>query len=511
MHSESRMLKYALFATGLAGIVAEYILSTLASYFLGDSIFQWTIIVSTMLFSMGFGSRLSKYLNEHLLERFIFIEFILSILTSFSAILVYYIAAFTEAKAFFIYLLAILIGMLIGMEIPLVTRLNDKFEELRINIASVLEKDYYGSLLGGLFFAFVGLPILGLTYTPFLLGAINFLVAVILFLKLKHLIKRWMIAIQMTIGVVSIILIIGTIWAEPILLFGEQAKYKDKIVYQEQSRYQKIVITQWKENYWLYLDARTQLSSLDEWLYHEPLVHPAMELAVDAKDVLVFGGGDGCAVREVLKHSEVNSIILVDLDPAMTDLGKNHPVLTAINDSSLHSKKVSIVNNDAYAYLETCEDFFDVVIADLPDPRSIELGRLYSYDFYKSVYNHLRPNGAFITQATSPYYSTMAFRCIDTTMQEAGFNTARLHNQILTFGEWGWIIGSKQIDSERMKNILQSLTFNNLETKWLNTEAMHLMTSFGKPIFKIHQKPEVNTLLNPVLYQYYMKGNWDTY
>ena len=181
MKLKSNILKLSLFATGLSGIVAEYILSTLASYFLGDSIFQWTLIVSVMLFSMGLGSRLSRFLETDLLKKFIIIEFILSLLTSFSSLLAYTAAAYTVYTGIIIYSLSILIGLLIGMEIPLVVRLNDEFEALKVNISSVLENDYYGSLLGGLFFAFVGLPYLGLTYTPFILGGINFAVAIFLF------------------------------------------------------------------------------------------------------------------------------------------------------------------------------------------------------------------------------------------------------------------------------------------------------------------------------------------
>jgi len=162
---KSNILKLALFATGLSGIVAEYILATLATYFLGDSVFQWTMIISVMLFSMGLGSRLSKYFTSDLLKKFIIIEFSLSLLTSFSSLLVYTAAAYTIYKGLIIYGLSIIIGLLIGMEIPLVVRLNYEFQKLKVNIASVLENDYYGSLIGGMFFAFIGLPYLGLTNT----------------------------------------------------------------------------------------------------------------------------------------------------------------------------------------------------------------------------------------------------------------------------------------------------------------------------------------------------------
>lgn len=511
-HKKSNILKYALFATGLSGIVAEYILATLATYFLGNSVFQWTMIISIMLFSMGIGSRISKYLEVQLLKNFLLIEFSLSILTSFSAISIYFLSVFSSATGFFIYLLAIMIGILIGMEIPLVIRLNDTFEELKVNIATVMEKDYYGSFAGGLFFAFVGLPYLGLAYTPFILGSINFIVAVAVFLKLRKpfQIRGSSLISGMAFGI-SILLVAGFIFSKPIILYGEQVKYKDKIVYSEQSRYQKIVITQWKNNYWLFIDGNQQLSTLDEWLYHEPLVHPVMQLSELPQNVLILGGGDGCAVREVLKYREVQQITVVDIDPAMTALGQTHPVLTEVNQNALNHPKVNVVNRDAYQFLNDSQDYFDIIIADLPDPKTVELGRLYSLEFYQLCYRILRPRGLIVTQAGSPYYATQAFQCIEKTMTAAGFQTIPLHNQVLTMGEWGWILGSKSIPKLQLKAKLLKIDFNNIETRWINNEAMNLILSFGKPIFSEKSEIEVNTLINPRLYQYYLKGNWDIY
>ncbi len=506
-------LKLALFATGLSGIVAEYILSTLATYFLGDSVFQWTMIVSIMLFAMGLGSRLSKYLKSNLLQKFIIIEFTLSILTSFSSLLAYTAAAYTVYTGMIIYTMSILIGILIGMEIPLVIRINREFENLRINVASVMEKDYYGSLLGGLFFAFVGLPYLGLTYTPFVLGAINFIVALgLFFLVRSHLKKKLRLGLTGFALATAMLLTIGVTFATPVILYGEQQRYKDKIVYEKQSRYQRIVITQWQNNFWLYINGNQQLSSLDEAMYHEPLVHPAMSLSKNPQHILVLGGGDGCAVREILKYPQVAHITLVDLDPAMTDLGLHHPILVNMNEGALRNPKVSIINKDGYNYLEQTEAYYDMILVDLPDPKTVELGRLYSYEFYKLCNRHLRPNGILITQAGSPYYATRAFLCIDKTMRKAGFNTQQLHNQVLTLGEWGWILGAKGTAGLDIKSTLQNMRFENVKTAWLNHEAMSLITSFGKNIYAFTADTvEVNTIHNPVLYQYYLKGNWDLY
>ena len=509
---KSNILKIALFATGLSGIVAEYILSTLATYFLGNAVIQWTLIVSIMLFSMGLGSRISKQFEKDLLKKFVFVEFTLSILSAFSALIVYVIAAYTFYTGVIIYLLSIAIGLLIGMEIPMVIRLNAQFESLKVNVSSVLEKDYYGSLVGGIFFAFVGLPFLGLTYTPFILGSINFIVALLLLWLLWREVKPGSRRQLSVVGsTVAVILLAGFFVAQPIILFGEQKRYRDKIVYAEQSRYQKIVITQWKEDYWLFINGNQQLSTLDEVMYHEPLVHPAMSLHPHPQQVLILGGGDGCAAREVLKYKSVEKITLVDLDPAMTNLGQTHPVLTQLNEGSLNHEKVQVINQDAFIYIEKSHNFYDVVLIDLPDPKTVDLNQLYTKEFYQLLRRKLRPNGIVITQAGSPYFATKAFLCIEKTLKEAGFNTVKMHNQIVTLGEWGWVLGSTNQEID-LKERLQLKTFGDVQTEWINNEAMSLITSFGKSIYtETIDSVKVNRIHNPVLYQYYLKGNWDIY
>jgi spermidine synthase len=305
----------------------------------------------------------------------------------------------------------------------------------------------------------------------------------------------------------------GFFIAKPLVLHGEQKKYQDKIVYSEQTPYQRIIITQWKDDYWLYLNGNQQLCTRDEVMYHEPLVHPAMRLHPYPQNVLVLGGGDGCAVREVLKYPSVELVHLVDMDKAMTDLGKEHPVLKEINNNSLHHDKVKIINDDAYTWVNNSDMHYDVIIIDLPDPRSVELGRLYTFEFYRTCYRMLRPHGIVVTQAGSPYFATRAFLCVEKTMKKAGFNTAPIHNQVVTMGEWGWIIGQKsKTGNDDVVERLKNLHFKDIDTKWINNEAMGLITSFGKDIYLWDKKEvEINRIHHPVLYKYYLKGNWDLY
>jgi spermidine synthase len=196
----------------------------------------------------------------------------------------------------------------------------------------------------------------------------------------------------------------------------------------------------------------------------------------------------------------------------MTRLGLEHPVLQEMNLGALHHSKVKIVNDDAFHFLENTRQYYDVVIIDLPDPKSVELGRLYSMEFYKLAARQMRPNGVLITQAGSPYFATKAFRCIDRTMQASGFQTIPLHNQILTLGEWGWVLGVKTEQALALKERLHAMDFSGIETSWINREAMLLITSFGKDFFLPDSDSiRINTIHDPVLYRYYLDGNWDIY
>ncbi|MCV6631014.1 MAG: polyamine aminopropyltransferase [Flavobacteriaceae bacterium] len=515
LKKDSSVLKAAIFATGFSGIVAEYILSTLATYFIGNAVLQWTMIVSLMLFCMGLGSRLSKYIPRHLVWYFLLLELFLSMLVAFSSLMVYSMAAVSAYYGLLIYGLSMLLGLLIGLEIPLVMRINETYEDLTTNVSAILEKDYYGSLLGGMFFAFVGLPILGLTYTPFVLGFVNLGVAILVFFRFRsYLPSGENIKLQSLLGAGVLFLILGLYFSNPIIQWGEQSKYKDKVVFAEQSKYQKIVMTQWKDDFWLYLNGNLQFCSIDEVMYHEPLVHPIMQLHPMPQRVLVLGGGDGCAVRELLKYSTISQVDLVDLDPAMTQLGKENQMLASLNKGSMHSKKLQLFHQDAYRFLEEERSrFYDIIIVDLPDPRSVELGRMYSYEFYNICKRKLRKNGMIITQAGSPYYATRAYRCIEKTMASAGFTTLAMHNQILSMGQWGWILGSKTpIDKEQLKRKAQQLKFEGIETKWLQTESMQLLTSFGKHIiFERTDSVAINKIHDPVLHRYYLEGNWELY
>lgn len=520
------ILKACIFATGLSGIVAEYVMATLASYLLGDAVLQWTLTLSLMLFAMGVGSRLSRFIERDLIDAFVWAELVLSLLVAVSAPLAFLLAAWIDSVALLIYGLAFAIGLMIGLELPLATRLNEAYEELRLNISSVFEKDYYGALIGGLFFAFIALPWLGLTYTPIVLGSVNFLVATVFFLSFREHLQRRRRLLAAFVATPVLLLTIA-LSAEPMVRFGEQQKYRDRVIYAEHSRFQRIVITRWKNHHWLYLDGNEQFSSFDEERYHEPLVHPAMALHGRARQVLILGGGDGLAVREVLKHPTVETVTVVDLDPAMTDLARRHPVLLALNQGLLDDPRVRIVNADAFGFLDALEGgsavegashrLYDVILVDLPDPKTISLARLYSRPFYQLAAKRLAPRGILVSQATSPHFSPRAFLSILKSLRAAGFVAVPYHNHVPTMGEWGWVLGVRdrgrepRAAEERLASALGELRFESLETRFLNHDAMVGMLRFGKGLFETYDEVPINEFSSLELVRLYRQGNWDLY
>jgi spermidine synthase len=508
----SFILKVCVFTTGCATMVTEYTLATLASYLLGNSILQWTVVISLMLFSMGLGSRYSRKYKTDLLDRFTLTEFGLSFLCTFSAMFCFWISAYTIHFGLVVYGVACMIGFMTGLEIPLITRINESYESLRENISSVMEYDYYGALLGGALFAFVLLPFLGLTYTPVLIGSLNLLVAsLILWTFPDHLTRPSIFKAQF--AVLLLVSILAFAVAKPIILYGEQHKYKDKIVYQEQTRYQKIVVTQWKDDYWLFINGSTQFSTYDEERYHEPLVHPLLGLIKERKDILLLGGGDGLAAREILKYPDVENLTLVDLDPAMTQLARQDKIFLSINKGSLNDPRVRVINQDAYQFIKNSVDLYDAVIIDLPDPKSVSLSLLYSLGFYKMVEKHLKPFGAMVTQSTSPLYSPEAFLCIKKTLEAAGFSTLPYQNSVPSMGQWGWVLGARQkaMPAQRLKQDLTALEFADIKTRFLNRDAMISMAHFGKGLFEKEAQIEPNTQFDHNILKYYRQGSWDLY
>ena len=421
------------------GLIYELIAGTLASYLLGDSVLQFSTIIGCYLFAMGIGSALSRYINRGLAYRFVWIELLLGVVGGFSSALLFLAFAYTEGFQLLMYALVIVIGVLVGLEIPLLMRIVRGRYHFRDVIAHVLTFDYLGALGASLLFPILLVPYLGLVRSAMLFGIINVAVALwSTFLFANQLVKAP--ALRAVSCIVLCGLGIGLAQAKRITTAAEDNIYADEIIFARDTRYQHIVLTRFKDDIRLFLNSHLQFSSRDEYRYHEALIHPGLSAIPAPRRVLVLGGGDGLAVREILKYPQVGSIALVDLDPEMTRLFSTHPMLTALNQRSFSSPKVHITNADAFPWVDSNPDSFDFIVIDFPDPTNYSLGKLYTTAFYRAAARHLSAQGLMVVQSTSPMFARDSYWCIAETIKQAGLRTYPYHVYVPSFGEWGFVI-----------------------------------------------------------------------
>lgn len=440
------LLLISVFVIATCGLIYELIAGTLASYLLGDSVTQFSTIIGCYLFAMGIGSWLSSYLNRNLLGYFIKIEILVGVVGGSSAAVLFLLFEHVYSFRLLLYFVVGLIGILVGIEIPLLLRiLKDRFE-FKDLVSKVFTFDYIGALFASVLFPLVLVPYLGLVKTGFLFGILNTLVA----LWLLYGIEEDIPALKMhRLSAISalILLMFGFIYSESVMSMAETGSYQGQVIYAKSTPYQRIVITKEQHDLRLFLNANLQFSSVDEYRYHEALVHPALAALDQPKRVLIIGGGDGLALREVLKYPSIESVTLVDLDPAMTQLFSSNSLLTELNGNSLTSNKLTVINQDAFLWLKNLQQTrdkpqFDALIVDVPDPSNYSVGKLYSLSFFKLLPTVMHNDSAVVIQSTSPLVARKAFWCVEKTLAAAGFLTAPYHAYVPSFGEWGFVIGT---------------------------------------------------------------------
>ena len=162
------------------------------------------------------------------------------------------------------------------------------------------------------------------------------------------------------------------------------------------------------------------------------------------RKVAVLGGGDGMAVREILKYPTVERVTLVELDPAMTRLFRDHEPLAALNGHALRSPKVTVVNADAFRWLEEAREIYDVIVVDFPDPTNFSIGKLYTNSFYALLDRHLAASGYAVVQSTSPLLARQSFWTVVQTIESVGLKTAPYHAHVPSFGEWGFVLAGRR-------------------------------------------------------------------
>ena len=550
-HLPTILLASSMFFTGASGYISEIILSTVSTYILGNSIEQFTVIIGLMLLMMGIGTYAQRFIGDtRLIEKFIGIEITLALLVGFAPIAIF--AAFGLAPSNFKiaqYFFVTSIGFLVGFEIPLVLRINQAYaKSLGANIANTYAFDYIGACVAAFAFVYWLLRIIPLTEISFIVAGMNLAVALATFVyfwtqKQVAYPRSTLIAI----GVVALILSYGYVENRQWSLDLEQKLYRDRIVFSETTRYQRLILTYGEalNEYRFYINGNLQFSSLDESIYHEQLVHPVMALVPDHRRVLILGGGDGLALREVLKYRDVEDVSLVDIDPEVIRMFSTEPRLTNLNRNAFADARVAasatdavepqdekmalrqttegikrssltdieevaqvtVYTIDAERFVSKTSEQWDVVIIDLPDPNSIELAKLYSREFYSRLHDVLAPNGMVALQATSPYYAKEAFLVIARSLEASGFEVLPYHDNVPSFGEWGWMLARSNAGSRAGGWKVEGLSTFEVETRYLTPEVFRRSLVFGKGWLDT-VRTDVSTLMRPVVLDYYIYEGW---
>lgn len=496
------VLIISIFIAGLCSILYELLVSTISSYFLGDSVKQFSITIGVYMAAMGVGSFISRYFKKDLLLYFILVEIALGLVGGMSVPILYWVYADSSVLEFqaAMILLISLIGILTGLEVPFLTRLMRKYFPLNENLSNILSLDYLGALVATLLFPFIFLPWMGTFQTSLFFGALNIGLGFLNlwyfsdFLSLKR--KKILVAAA---SVLFVLLVSLLMISNHLIDHWQKGLFKDPIAYSKQTPYQQLVLTRGKEDVRLYINGVIQFSSLDEYRYHETLVHIPMGLTQHHERVLILGGGEGLALREVLKYPGVKQVDVVDIDPEMFVLATTNPDITALNQHSFADPRVKQHAVDAYVFLREQEQLYDVIIADLPDPTTDALTKLYSREFYELVYRRLGAYGSFVTQATSPFHSHKAYWCIGTTLESAGFkHQLPFHTYVPSFGDWGFHMASKiPLDQQQLR-----LQFSHT---YLEEALLPRLFYFDKDIQPPADPLKISSLDKPTILDYYLE------
>ena len=479
----------SVFVVAACGLVYELAAGALASYLLGDSVLQFSTVIGSYLFAMGVGSWMSRFLDRQLPAHFLRIELLVALIGGFLPALLFLAHAYAPgAFRALLYGLVGVVGILVGLEIPLVMRILKREVALKNLVSQVLTFDYLGALAVSVAFPLVLVPHLGLIRTGLLFGVLNAAVGVWALWVFRHELRRFT-AHAVACVLTLLVLAAGFVQADAITTMAEDHFYQDRIVLAATSPYQRVVVTQGRTGAKLFLNGNLQFAERDEYRYHEALVHPAMAAFGAPRRVAVLGGGDGMAVREVLKYPSVQSITLVELDPNMTRLFKQDPAMVRLNGGSLSSPKLNIVNTDAFQWLQQGTDSFDVIIVDFPDPTNFSIGKLYTNSFYALLANRLSSSGYAAIQTTSPLVARQSYWTVATTIESVGLTATPYHANVPSFGEWGYMLASHR--PWRMPSALPE------DLRFLTPQTLPLLFDFPKDMARV--PTEVHRLSNQVL------------
>jgi len=494
---QTGVLLVSIMVVALCGIVYELIIGTVSSYLLGNSVYQFSLTIGLFMFAMGAGSLISKYFNDKYVQNFIYIEIAIALIGGICSILLF--MAFPFARVLYelvMYSLILSIGALVGMEIPILTTLLAQKKSLKDSIANVMSLDYVGALIGSVGFPLLLLPTLGLVQSSFAIGLINIFVAIVNVFIFRDKLSSYKKTLALCLAIFAM-LVLFIVFGTYITRFAEKNLYFDQVIYSTQTKYQKLVITRSTTNreQRLYIDGNIQFSSRDEYRYHENLVHPVLSIPGSRKNVLILGGGDGLAAREVLKYSDVEQIHLVDIDPEMLRIGRELPMLKRLNKRSMSSDRLTAFSEDAFSFINQPGIKYDRVIIDMPDPHNEAINKLYSREFYTMIKRRMTPEGILVTQSSSPFFTRHVYWCIENTLHAVFNYTLSYQTALPSFGIWGFNMAKNNTEFPTEFNF-------NITTRAITTDTMMASRIFSKDMTKV--ETPVNSIMEPKLYQLYI-------
>ncbi len=428
------------------------------------------------------------------------------------------IDTFQTLSRYLPYVWGVILGLMIGMEIPLIARVRQSLSEAHLihNAGTIYGADYIGAGIGAAIWVLTMLA-LDIQLAAALTASFNLLAGFVFIFRFWHQIRHVKLLLAghiLASGVLMVLAIHGPSWEQGF----NNLLYKDKVVYHQATRFQQLTFTERLRGeglapvYSLYINGRLQFASDDEHIYHSFLVHPVLAASARQNKVLIIGGGDGLALRDVLKW-QPDKVTLMDLDADMVTLfrGDNPAMpeklkqqLTQLNANALKDPRLELITNDAFNGVDDLlkrGDKFDAIIVDLPDPSHPDLNKLYSDFFYRKLANLLSADGAIGIQSTSPYHAKKAFISIGKTLDSAGFSVNQYHHNVPSFGEWGWTLGTlKGRDGQQRLMQLEQLP---VEDHWLTTGLVRASFEFPANFYDGSEEIKINTLGTQHIYMYH--------
>ncbi|MER5768671.1 polyamine aminopropyltransferase [Streptomyces sp. NPDC001985] len=415
------------FVCAACGLVYELELVALASYLIGDSVTQASVVLSVMVFAMGVGSLLAKRLRCRAVVGFGLLELALALIGGCSAMALYASFAWLGESRAVLVAFSLTIGVLIGAELPLLMSLIQRVSRRDVEgtVADLFAADYVGALVGGLAFPFLLLPWLGQLTSGLLTGAVNSVAGglLVLWLFRRDLTPRsraWLLLANL-----AVLAVLGTaaVLVDDFERAARRAVYGDRVRVAVQTGMQEVVITGGREGpVDLFLDGRLWAGERDERRYHEALVHPAM--LGPHRRVLILGGGDGLAAREVLRYPAAASVTVLEADPGVVELARTDPALSGLNGRAYRDHRIRVVTGDAFGWLREPRGRWDVVIVNLPDPGITRSAKFYSREFYGLLTAALADGGRLVVHAGPPETRPRTYWTVDATLRAAGFTTS---------------------------------------------------------------------------------------